>query len=574
VEADIPEDDWSEWVFASETYNWTDKNPLLDWLDAYGTKAGFVADSRRPGYDKRFDYVSFTRKQSWAFQRAVLAWLLAHSPLRTIATNPNQARDPAKQQQTLAAMKEGVPIIAHGVLWNRDLRMAGMVDLLVRSDVLTRIMPDAFAAEPSGASAVSAPALGTVPYHYRAIHITFVTLDLLKDGTASHTHIPSMVQNWIINEALGKTQGYTPLVSYLAGRDLFRAPARVNQADPELQRLATEAATWIRRLRKDGASWHPLPLPSVPELRPNMKAFRDQEWRTAKHGIALAQHDLTLLPYVGPERRALAAAAGITRWDDPGLSARTLGLGDSTEGRRLDAVLMANRSSGDQAVFPARLASNIGNWQQAASLEIFANFQYVNDQADDFSRLPERGGTPMVFMITCGYRDRDSKWQSWQHAARDLSLSAEAELKSAFVAELNRLADLHGLQLRDVHIFHWGNREVPLPDLTWIDLLDNLIHPELVTVRGAFSFGLADMARALHALGLIETALPDRPVGPLETMAGAWSSEKEAASLRIPLEEAAPIQIIGRFSQALCRSMMETLVFLRQRARASLEEAA
>src|SRR2546421_8728 len=126
----------SDWVSAAETYHWCAKDPLIDWLNAYGAKQGFVADSHRPGYDKRFDYQRFVAGQSWAFKRAVVAWLTAKSPLRMITTNPSQARDPMKAAQTLAAMKEGVPIIAHGVLWNRDDRMGGVVDLLIRSDVL------------------------------------------------------------------------------------------------------------------------------------------------------------------------------------------------------------------------------------------------------------------------------------------------------------------------------------------------------------------------------------------------------------------------------------------------------
>src|SRR5207237_2915626 len=137
-------------------------------------------------------------------------------------------------------------------------------------------------------------------YHYRAIDIKFVALDLLKDGTASLKHLPHMVQNWIYNEALGETQGYTPPASYLLGRDLFRAPARVSHADPQLGRYAAEAAAWIRRLATDGRSWHPLPWPSVPELRPNLKASRDLHWHAAKREIAILQHALTLPPVVCP----------------------------------------------------------------------------------------------------------------------------------------------------------------------------------------------------------------------------------------------------------------------------------
>jgi hypothetical protein len=305
-----------------------------------------------------------------------------------------------------------------------------------------------------------------------------------------------------------------------------------------------------------------------------LKAPRDREWHTAKHEIGQTQHDLTLLPYVGPERRALAAASGISRWDDPALSASTVGLGDSTEGRRLDAVLTANRSTGDPSVFPARLVANVGNWQRPAPHECFVSLHRVNDQADDFSRLPERNGAAMLFMITWGWQDHDGRWQSRQLVVRELSLAAEAEMISAWQAEVERWAETNGLQLRDVRLFHWGNLDVPVPDLNWFDLLENVIHKEPVTVRGAFGFGLSEIAGALHSIGLIDTALPERPGGALEAMAGAWSSAEEAASLQIPLEQAGPMQIIGRFSHATCRSMMEILGLLRQRADTSLEEAA
>jgi len=564
----------SDWVSAGETYHWCDKDPLIDWLNAYGTDAGFRADSRRPDYDKRFDYLRFAGSQSWAFRRAVVAWLTARSPLRMITTNPSQAQDPAKAEQTLAAMKEGVPIIAHAVLWNREDRIRGMVSLLVRSDILAGLSPTAFAGEPEGAAAVAAPGLGNVAYHYRAIDIKFVTVHVLKDGTASLEHLPYMVQNWIYNEALGKTQGYTPPASYLVGRDLFRKPARVNHADPDSGRLAAEAAAWIRRLRKERASWNPVPVPSVPELRPNMKATSDSEWHAAKREIALAQHDLTLLPFVGPERRARAAASGITRWDDPALSADTLGFGDSQERRRLEFVLFANRSTGDRAVFPVLPLSNGGHWQQPARLELFVIVQKVDDQADDFSRVPERGGTAVFFMITWGFLDRDGRWQTGQLVANDLSPAAEAEMITAWQTELNRLAELHGVRLQDIRLFHWGSQETLLPNLNWFPLLRNVIHVEPVTVRGAFGFGLPEMAQAFHALGRIESALPDQPRDPLAAMAGAWSAAKEAESLQIQLEQTAPMRVIGTFSHEACRSMMEILTLLRKLAQASLAGAA
>src|SRR5256886_7802729 len=208
---ELPPGERSDWVSAAETYHWCDKDPLIDWLNAYGTDAGFFADSRRPGYDKRFDYARFVVGQSWASKRAVVACLTAKSPLRMIATNPSQAQDPAKAEQTLAAMKEGVPIIAHAVLWNEDDRLRGTVDLLVRSDVLVQLLSVPHPTLPrergrentegpergreNDEFAVPAPGLGKVAHHYRAVDIKFVTVHVLKDGTASLEHLPYMVEN-------------------------------------------------------------------------------------------------------------------------------------------------------------------------------------------------------------------------------------------------------------------------------------------------------------------------------------------------------------------------------------------
>ena len=180
----------------------------------------------------------------------------------------------------------------------------------------------------------------------------------------------------------------------------------------------------------------------------------------------------------------------------------------------------------------------------------------------------------MLFMITWGFLDRDGHWQTRQLIARDLSPAAEAEMIAAWQTELNRLAEVHGVQLRDIRLFHWGSREALLPDLNWFPVLHNLIHPEPVTVRGAFGYGLPEMAQALHALGLIESALPDQPRDPLAGMAGAWSAAKEAASLKASMGQTAPMQVIGNFSHDACRSMTEVVTFLRKVALASLAEAA
>ena len=567
---------WNGWISASATHNWAQQDPLVDWLNAYGKQAGFVPDQERLGYDPRFDYVSYMLRQSWAFEKAVVAWLSTQTRLRVIATNPSQARVLAKAEETIAAMRDGVPIIAQAVLWNQDDRTDGMVDLLVRSDILAQLCPTAFANEKPQATTIPAPLLGDAPYHYRPIDIKFTTLQLQQDGEASREHLAYKVQNWVYNEALGKTQGYTPPASYLLCRDLFLALGRVTHSNPELGRLASEAAAWLRRVHDEGATWKVLPLPTVPELRPNLKAWQDLRWHGAKREIAVIQHDLTLLPYVGADRRSFAAARGITRWDDPALSARVLGL-DGEWGRRVDAVLAANRQTGDDAVFRTRITSNIGNWQQPAAGECFVIVGAVTDQAEDFTQLPERGGAPMVYMITWGWISGDGRWQTKQLIARDLSLAAETELKAASKKELTRIAEQAGVPVEKLRLFHWGIAQFPWPDGNWYDLLDNVIYREPVAVRGAFGFSLPKMAQAFYDLGLIATSpphLPAEPTTPLSAMAGVWGAAKEATERGWLLGQTPVVQTIGLYAHDACKSMMEIVALLRRQASAALPEAA
>jgi hypothetical protein len=568
--------DWTGWVSASSTHNSSEQDQLVDWLNFHGEDAGFVPDSQRPDHDPRFSYVSNVLRQSHAFERAVVKLLSNVTTVRQIGHGPMDARNLARRRETEMAMRAGVYIIAQGVLWDPEARTDAMPDLLIRSDVLARLYPAAFDGEPAGAASVPAPGICNrdEPYHYRAVDIKFTTLELTQDGEASHKHLPYMVQNWIYNQALGKTQGYRPPASYLLGRDYFKSLARVSHQNPELRRLAQEGAAWIRRVKEEGASWHPIPSPTIPELRPNMKAWADLDWHRAKQEIAEAQHDLTLLPYVNPKRRARAAARGITRWDDPALSAEVLGLADTLQGRRIDAVLAANRPPAKSPVVPETILTNVGDWRTPDPADCFVVVQRVTDQMDDFSRLPERGGVEMVFIVNWGWHDPAGQWHTGQLVAQDLSGQAESALSEAWKIELEQIAKSAGVRLDDLRLYHWGSTRLLLPQMSWRDILLELILEEPIAVRGSFGFSLEELAKALHASRLIESEVPPLPPGPLAATAGAWWSAKEAERLGIPLSQVDVIQKIGAYGEASCRSMMEILVFLRECASASIPEAA
>ncbi|MGH7557671.1 MAG: hypothetical protein ACREMD_07830, partial [Gemmatimonadota bacterium] len=192
--------DWADWVAASKTRNFVIQDPLLDWLDLYGTAKGFTRDDELPGYDERCDFTRFVFRQAARFEGAVIRHLRdrvlavifedAFSRFGPVVVDPGPtlitiARDPAdirsleKARATVKAMRAGVPVIHQGVLRDPEHRVYGAPDLLVRSDFLGRLFPGSI--EPAEAER-PAPGLGGRPWHYRVVDVKFTTLDLLAGG--------------------------------------------------------------------------------------------------------------------------------------------------------------------------------------------------------------------------------------------------------------------------------------------------------------------------------------------------------------------------------------------------------
>ena len=215
------------------------------------------------------------------------------------------------------------------VLHDPATRTYGAPDFLVRSNVLDELFPGA---RPGGQTSARATGVGgaAVALHggLRKVH----DLHLQVSGQAGNDgSAPAYKQQlYVYNRALGRVQGHTPETAYLLGRGwtmrrkgagegCANAMDRLGPVtmDAALGAHVEAGVDWVRRLRADGGAWTPLPLPSVPELWPNMKETGDFPWEAAKSLIAKELEELTLLWYVGPDKRNAAHRVGIMRWTDP-----------------------------------------------------------------------------------------------------------------------------------------------------------------------------------------------------------------------------------------------------------------
>ena len=217
------------------------------------------------------------------------------------------------------------------------------------------------------------------------------------------------------------------------------------------------------------------------------------------------------------------------------------------DGRRaatLQAILDVNREDDGPRVRPVRVHAAEDEWRTPGTVEFYVDFETVNDLADDFSRIPERGGQPLIFMIGCGHVE-DGEWQFASFVADRIAEGPEAAIIDdwlAHMAEVRKRLDPDGPA---PIIIHWSPAEVSTletaynsaverhpnnlwPSPRWFDFLGRVMRPEPVVVRGALGFGLKPVAKALHSHGLVETLWGDGPTDGLGAMVGAWWCEQQA----------------------------------------------
>jgi hypothetical protein len=84
-------------------------------------------------------------------------------------------------------------------------------------------------------------------------------------------------------------------------------------------------------------------------------------------------------------------------------------------------------------------------------------------------------------------------------------------------------------------------------------------------VTGAFGYGLKDIAKAMHAMGLIQTAWGDGPTDGLGAMVAAWRVDEAAAESGGVLLDDPLMQEVADYNRVDCQVMAEILGWLRER---------
>ena len=615
------EQDWQDWVGATHIRNWMLGDPLIDWLELYGDKLDAIPKAEADDYDPKLDFGRFVGEKASEFRAGILRLFEERHEhemeVVTIGRSREDARRLDRARETFAAMQRGAPIIHRAVLRDAEHRTYGSADFLIRSDVLRELFPEDIS---DTEAATAAPDLGVANWHYRVVNVKYMTLHLNAAGKelGNGGNAANKAELYILNRMLGRLQGYLPPTSYALGRGWRREQRRQKfEGNSALERLGSvpqdgnlargapiggeveRALEWVRRVRMEGEDWEVLPTPSVPELYPNMTAGGDgdlvvgsgneelgadggdgesgERWVGVKKYLASELKELTQLWRVGVAGREKAHEVGIYRWDDPRVTPDAVGVGGATYGPVLEQLLAVNVGGGPP-VCPGRIDVDRDVWHATPGVEFYVDFEYCSDLDDDFAKLPEKGGQPLIFMIGCGHLE-NGEWRFKSLVTEYLTLTEETRIIDEWIEHMRLVRERLEPENSQPGIFHWSHAETNAyrsarerhgwptgwPELGWYDFLGKVMRAEPVVVRGALNFGLKSVARAMRRHGLIETDWDDNnPVDGLGAMVGAWRCDAEARQLEFSMSKLPLMNDIAGYNEVDCKAMMEIVRYLRK----------
>ena len=222
-----------------------------------------------------------------------------------------------RYQITLEKLKEGVPIIYQGVVFDFDEKLYGIPDLIVRSDYLNKITNFKNTLLPENNVENG--------WYYVVVDVKYSNLVFKKDSdTLVNQGMFGCFKSQLIiyNKCLTKMQNYDPKIAFILGRKWQKKNKNGNNSfdylgkvdiygnDKDIFEKTDLAISWLRDLKMNGSNWNV----NNKRLKPNMKCGYDDEWRSVKKEIALENNEITLFWNCGVRERKNADKNNVDSW--------------------------------------------------------------------------------------------------------------------------------------------------------------------------------------------------------------------------------------------------------------------
>lgn len=468
--------------------------------------------------------------------------------------------DRSQLSNVIQAMKEKVDVIFSPSIYSEKEKFYGVPDLLVRTNIINTLIPDAFTVEE----------LQQYQNGYLIIDVKFMTLPLAADGQhlLNSGHIRAYkgqlyIYHTILKAISKKLKQTVVPFACLLGRAAkqtskgetyyftsFQKLGRVHFSlrDKEVCQEVQAGAEWLRVCRREGESWLD-DLDQHSELYPNMKSHESNPF---KEGLAEGLGEITSLWYCGMKERKKAFQKEIYSWHNPNFSSETVGF-QGQRARILDAILEVNRPNG-----PFMLPQRIEKMRKAISCINKKEF-YV-----DFETIPEFLGEERIFMISVGWLNEASEWCCETFPLEEMSDAAELKMATDFVTLIGQDSELYHWADAEYHIWEsflarMGKLTDPLFSLgdRWTDLL-YVFKEEPITVKGAFNFSLKSIVKAMKDIIHL-----DYKAGEVQDGLTAAVKAVQHYSVYKTYFPTPDMEEIIKYNQLDCQALMKILEYLR-----------
>lgn len=570
---------FKKWVSATHTYNYMLNDPLVDWLKLKRKRVRQVP--KREG-----GFVQFIKNCGIEFENKLVKYIDENiCPVKYGADRITSATC----RKTVQMMNAGYPIIHSAPVRNVQKRTQGIIDLLVRSDIIGRLVDENPLTKAE--QTLTAPNLHK-PYHYLVIDAKFSTLPLRADGRHllnSGRYPAYKAQTWIYNEAVGEIQGLTPQYAFILGRRyrytktdiVYRSNMCLDKlgvidfkgVDSEYPELATKAIDWVRDVKKNGKNWTIDP-PTRDELYPNM-CNDAGEWQKEKESIAERLGEITHIWNVGLRHRNYALNSGIRSWRDPNCTTANINL-RGVRAEAIDKILFINRQN-EVKILPQHIKSNMYGWKKSTN-EMFVDFETMSDIFSGFENIPEQNNTDMIFMIGVGWEEK-GEWKYRSFVCDSATAEEEYRIMNEFY-ELVRERHFPRLNYWCAENRFWAKAENKQFDLAfaeadqermdrirneWKDIDDwadlyVLFRSEPIVIKNCFNFGLKNVAKAMYGNGMIQTKLDSQCDSGMTAMVKAWQCYQNKEK---PLETDVMKDII-KYNEFDCKVLWDIINYLRR----------
>ena len=259
-----------------------------------------------------------------------------------------------------------------------------------------------------------------------------------------------------------------------------------------------DAIKWRKKVISEGKLWNCYKYNEI-GLAPNMNLQRNTPWNDVKKTLAYERGELTLLWSITFKQRNEAWARGIYSLSQlfTPLGRKTIeNLVNLTKMKTIDNILSVNNPNHSLSITPRR-------WITVPSAKYIVSIDYETIHNFQFHDKP-----PWIFLVGVVILNTKSKnITHLQWTLPNLHPDHQNEMLHNFI---NAIPNDHVL-------LHWSNIEQNLlnkwigkqPQLKWFDLLD-YFRKNNIGIRGAYNFGLKDIATSLYNLNCIPKCIWDK----------------------------------------------------------------